>query len=119
VFLFGKKQGKLLSETALLGRWGQKQCEKFFKAKGCKTLTRNFSCKTGEIDLIMTDSEGCIVFVEVRTKTDEKFSDVESSITPAKKSRLIKASRYFIATNNIENHAFRFDIVAIVLGKTG
>lgn len=103
----------------MLGRWGEQRCEKFLKHKGLKTLTRNFSCKTGELDLIMTDSEGCIVFVEVRTKTDEEFSDVESSITSAKKTRLIKASRYFIATNNIANHPFRFDVVAIVLGRKG
>jgi putative endonuclease len=119
IFDFFINRRRLLSDPKLLGRWGEQRCEKFLKHKGLKTLTRNFSCKTGEIDLIMAGSEGCIVFVEVRTKTDEKFSDVESSITPAKKARLIRASRYFIATNNIENHPFRFDVVAIVLGKKG
>ena len=116
-FIFNRK--KLLADIKLLGRWGEKYCEKFLKDKGLKTLTRNFSCKTGEIDLIMVDSDRSIVFVEVRTKTDEKFSDVESSITPAKKTRLKRAAKYFIATNNIEDRPFRFDIVAIVLGLKG
>ncbi|MBN1975443.1 MAG: YraN family protein [Sedimentisphaerales bacterium] len=110
---------KLLSNRKLLGRWGERRCEKFLKAQGLKTLARNFSCKTGEIDLVMIDFEGCIVFVEVRTKTDEKFSDVESSITPAKKEKLKSAAKYFIASHNIENRPFRFDIVAIVLGLQG
>ena len=115
--LFNRK--KLLADRRLLGRWGEKYCEKFLRSKGYKTLTRNFSCRTGEIDLIMVDSDLSIVFVEVRTKTDEKFSDVESSITAVKKKRLKRAARYFLATNNIENRPFRFDIVAIVLGQKG
>jgi putative endonuclease len=84
-----------------------------------KLLTRNYSCKTGEIDLIMVDKDGTLVFVEVRTKADEKFSDVESSIIPSKKTRLKRAARYFLSTENIENRPFRFDIVAIVLGQKG
>lgn len=67
----------------------------------------------------MVDSDGSIVFVEVRTKADEEFSDVESSITTAKKTRLKRAARYFLASNNIENRPFRFDIVAIVLSRKG
>jgi putative endonuclease len=116
-FLINRK--KLLADHRLLGRWGEKYCEKFLKDKGLKTLTRNFTCKTGEIDLIMVAPDGSLVFVEVRTKTDENFSDVESSITSAKKTRLKRAAKYFIATNNIEDRPFRFDIAAIVLGLKG
>lgn len=108
-----------MSDRKLLGRWGEKYCEKFLKRKGLKVLTRNFSCKTGEIDIIMVDTNGSIVFVEVRTKADEEFSDVESSITQAKKTRLKRAARYFLSTQDIENRPFRFDIVAIVLGRKG
>ena len=115
--LFNRK--KLLSDRKLLGRWGEKTSEKFLKRKGLRTLTRNFSCRTGEIDLVMVDSDGGIVFVEVRTKADEKFADVEDSITSAKKSRLKKTARYFLASNDIQDRPCRFDIVTIVLGRTG
>ena len=110
---------KLLADRKLLGQWGEKYCEKFLKRKGLKILTRNFSCKTGEIDLIMVDTEGGIVFVEVRTRADEKFVEAESSITTAKKNRLKRAARYFLSTQNIENRPLRFDIVTIVLGPKG
>ena len=110
---------KLLADRKLLGQWGEKYCERFLKRKGLKILTRNFSCKTGEIDLIMVDTEGGIVFVEVRTRADEKFVEAESSITTAKKNRLKRAARYFLSTQNIENRPLRFDIVTIVLGQKG
>ena len=110
---------KLLADAKLLGRWGEKRCEKFLKGKGLKTLARNFSCKTGEIDLVMVDSDGSIVFVEVKARAGENFEPPESSITAPKKARLARTARYFLATHNIEDRPFRFDVVTIVLGQTG
>ncbi len=110
---------RLLTDQKLLGKWGEKYSEKFLKKMGFKTLARNFLCKTGEIDLVMVAPDGCIIFVEVRTKTNEDFSSVESSINSAKKARLKRAAKYFISTNNLENRSFRFDIIAIVLGEKG
>lgn len=112
------KRQKLLSDPKLLGRWGEKHCERYLKRKGLKTLTRNFSCKTGEIDLVMVDTDSAIVFVEVRTKADVAFASPEVSVTTPKKARLLRTARYFLATNNIEDRPFRFDIVTIVLNKT-
>ena len=110
---------KLLADRKLLGRWGEKRGEKFLKSKGLKTLARNFSCKTGEIDLVMVDGDGSIVFVEVRTKADESFSLPEETITQPKRARLTRAARYFLATHKIEDRPLRFDVVTIVLGQTG
>jgi putative endonuclease len=111
------KKSKLLTDREHLGRWGEKHCEKFLKRKGLKTLTRNFSCKTGELDLVMVDTDTTIVFVEVRTKAGSDFATPEDSITATKKTRLLRAARYFLATNNIDDRPYRFDIVAIVLDK--
>ncbi|TKJ35945.1 MAG: YraN family protein [Planctomycetes bacterium B3_Pla] len=107
----------LLADRKLLGRWGEKRCEKFLKRKGLKTLTRNFSCKTGEIDLIMVDADRTIVFVEVKTRADESFGPSESAITTGKKTRLTRAARYFLVTNEIEDRPLRFDVVMVILGE--
>ena len=110
---------RLLADRKRLGQWGEKRCEKFLKARGLKTLARNFSCKTGEVDLIMVDTDGSIVFVEIKTRAHENLTPAESVITPPKKKRLARTARYFLATNNIEDRPFRFDVVTIVLGQTG
>jgi len=112
-------RSKLLADKKLLGRWGEKRCERFLAKKGLKKLARNFSCKAGEIDLVMANTNGAIVFVEVKTRADESFEPVESVITSAKKNKLYRAARYFLATHNINNRPFRFDVVTIVLGQTG
>ena len=66
----------------------------------------------------MVDADGSIVFVEVRTKADETLGPPEASVTHPKRVKLVRTARYFLATHNIEDRPFRFDVVAIVLGQT-
>ena len=82
-------------------------------------LARNFLCKTGEIDLVMAATDGTLVFVEVKTRANEDFGPSESAVTSAKKTRMLRAARYFLATHHIEDRPFRFDVVTIVLGGKG
>jgi len=105
---------KIFADKDRLGRWGEKKTEKFLKRKGLKTLTKNYSCKTGEIDLIMVDTDHSIVFVEVKTRTDESFEPTESVINYDKKLKLSRTARYFLSTNNINNRPYRFDVIAVI-----
>ena len=113
------KKRKILSDRQTLGRWGERRCEKFLKKKGLKVLTRNFSCKTGEIDIVMVDVDRSIVFVEVKSRVGESFAPVEAAITNSKKNKLIKTARYFISMNNLTDRAFRFDVIVLVLDEKG
>ncbi len=111
------KKSSVSADRVKLGRWGEKRCEKFLRKKGLKLLTRNFSCKTGEIDLIMVDTDGTIVFIEVKTRADEDFAPAEYAVTPAKKKKLYRTARWFLKINNIIDCPCRFDVVTIVLNK--
>jgi len=117
LFGFLLNRSKLRADYKLLGRWGEKRGERFLKRKGFRKLARNFSCKTGEIDLVMVDTDSSIVFVEVKTRADETFTPTEAVVTPAKKNRLFRTARYFLATNDIQDRPFRFDVLTIVLGE--
>lgn len=112
--LFGKNFKKLLSDRRLLGQWGQKQCEKFLKSKGCKILSRNFSCRTGEIDLIVAEPKETLVFVEVKTRTNENFVDTEATVAGAKRLRMTRAANFFIKKHSLENLPLRFDVVTVI-----
>jgi putative endonuclease len=108
-----------LGDRKLLGRWGEKRCERFLKRKGFKTIVRNFACKLGEIDLIASDSAGAIVFVEVRTRADESFAEAQDTVTPKKRTRLVRTAKYFLKTYKVKDKPLRFDVVAVVLGQKG
>ena len=117
MLLFNRR--RLLADRARLGRWGEKRSERFLKGKGYKTLTRNFSCRTGELDLVMVDPDGIIVFVEVKTRAAERFAPAEAMITPGKKGRVKRAARHFLACHGILDRICRFDVIAIVVGVCG
>ncbi len=110
---------RLLADKDLLGRWGQRRCEKFLKSKGLQKLARNFSCKAGEIDLIMVDFDGTIVFVEVKTRASEDFSPTESVITLDKRDKIYMTALHFLKAYKIEDRPCRFDVVTVVLGQAG
>ena len=115
-WLFKKR---ILKNPELLGRWGEKYTCRYLKREGLLKLTENFSCKHGEIDLIMVDRDRTIVFVEVKTRASEEFADLESSVSYAKRKRLIKTAQTFISKNNINNRPFRFDLVFILAKEKG
>jgi len=117
LLLFNRRN--LLSDRARLGRWSEKRCERFLKAKGLRTLTRNYRCKMGELDLVMVDPDGSIVFVEVRSRTDKMLVAPEETITPTKWGHVNQAARFFLAAHKIENRPLRFDVVTLVLGRSG
>ena len=110
---------RLLADRVKLGRWGEKRAERFLRARGLRTLARRFSCRAGELDLVMVDADGSLVFIEVKTRADESFSPVESVVTSRKRRRMTRAARYFLATCDIQDRPCRFDVVTVVLGRSG
>lgn len=118
LWLSGTRQ-KLLNDPKRLGRWGEKRCLKFLKKKGYTLVTRNYRTRMGEIDLIMSDRNGAIVFVEVKTRTSEERLRAEEAVTPKKRHKMNKTAKYFIKIYGIKDKPLRFDVVAIVLSKTG
>jgi putative endonuclease len=119
--LFGLffKRNKLLKDRQALGKWGESISENFLKRKGLKTLTRNYACNAGEIDLIMVDKDRAIVFVEVKTRLDEEFTPTEEVVNKTKADKMTKTSRYFLSVHDIANRPYRFDVVTVTLGKRG
>lgn len=112
-------RGRLLNDRARLGRWGERRCERYLRGKGLRTLTRNYACKAGELDLVMVAGDGTIVFVEVRSRADERFGPVEATVTLAKRKRVSRAARHFLAAHRIDDRPLRFDVVTLVLGHRG
>lgn len=115
--LFNRR--KLLSDRARLGRWSEKRCERFLKGHGLRTLTRNYRCKMGELDLVMVDADGSIVFVEVRSRTQDSQVPPEATITSEKRAHISRTARLFLAVNKIEDRPLRFDVITLVLGRSG
>lgn len=64
--------------------------------RGLRISERNYRCRFGEIDLIARDG-GTVVFVEVRSRSGNAYGGAAASITPAKRERLLKTARHYLA----------------------
>lgn len=117
MFAFTKR--KLFSDRNALAKWGEKRAQKFLKKQGYTTLAKNYLCKTGELDLVMAETDGTIIFVEVKTRSTEDFAEPEDAITTSKKQRMSRAAQYFLNSYNIENRPCRFDVVTIKIDQMG
>jgi putative endonuclease len=71
--------------------------ERFLRAQGLLTVTRNFRCRGGEIDLIMRDGD-TTVFVEVRLRRSNAFGGAAASIDVAKQRRIVLAAQHYLAS---------------------
>lgn len=95
-----------------LGAFGEDAAEKFLKKKGYKILERNFNCRFGEIDIIALDKE-CLVFVEVKTRSNNKYGNPQNAVNYYKRNHLELSARCYIDKNRLNNYIARFDIVEI------
>ena len=101
-----------------VGKLGEKAAQKFLKKRGYRIRETGFRCHHGEIDIIARQKD-CLVFVEVRTKSNLEFGTPEESITQAKKERLIASALTYTATHQNLPPLWRIDVIAIELDDRG
>jgi putative endonuclease len=116
--------GKVLEKD--LGPRGEALAAKFLTRQGLKILARNFRCPAGEADLIALDSSTArtagaetIVFVEVKTRSSDRYSSPESAVNDAKRRKMRKVADSYLAARRTEGFNVRFDIVSIVIRDDG
>ena len=69
------------------------------QAAGLRLLERNYRTPGrggGEIDLILRERDGTLVFVEVRSRASRAFGGAGASIGSTKQRRIIFAARYYL-----------------------
>ena len=102
----------MLSTRQQGSRW-ERAAECFLRRRGLRTVTRNYTCRFGEIDLVMLEGP-VLVFVEVRYRRHELYGSGADSVTPAKQRRIVTAARQFLRSNAMHcQRACRFDVVSI------
>mgnify|MGYP001811803675 CR=1 FL=1 len=100
------------------GQRAERAAEGLLREAGLRLIERNFSCKMGEIDLIMRDRSAhqgpILVFVEVRYRASGRFGGAAASITPVKQRRIVNSARRFLQRyRRYASWPCRFDVVAV------
>ena len=90
---------------------------KFFLDKWWKFLKNNYYEKNfWEIDLIFNDWKQ-IVFVEVKTRTSEKYWEWFEAVEEKKLRKMAKTWELFCLKNWLDFNETRFDVISILLKK--
>ncbi len=110
---FGKKAGNKTARERL-GHKAEEYTADILRSKGYSILTRNYTTKTGEVDIVAF-KDGCVVFVEVRSRTGENGPEPHETVNFAKQKKIISAARAYrkkhIKTR--DDLSFRFDVAGI------
>ncbi len=89
----------------------------FLQRQRLRFVARNVVCRGGEIDLVMRDRDGALVFVEVRARARTGYGGAAASVGVHKRRRLVRAAQHYLAALGMAQPACRFDVVAFEAGR--
>ncbi len=113
-----RRSASVDNEKKRRGDAGEDQALRLLERRGLTLIERNYrvaggpNARGGEIDLVMRDRDGTLVFVEVRSRAGGEHGGAAASIGSAKRRSLIHAAqRYLLGLRSIP--PCRFDVVTI------
>lgn len=101
-----------------IGREAERRALAHLERQGLALVARNFrvargpGARAGEIDLVMRDRDGTLVFVEVRARRGGGHGGAAASIDPGKRARLVFAARCYLQRLP-RLPPCRFDVIAV------
>ena len=104
-----KEQGDAAEDRALA----------HLRAQGLTLVARNYRTPGrggGEIDLVMRERDGTLVFVEVRKRGGRQFGGAAASVGWAKQRRIVFAARHYLM-RLAATPPCRFDVISMEGGS--
>ncbi|MEP7299243.1 MAG: YraN family protein [Burkholderiales bacterium] len=101
-----------------MGDAGETRALAHLQAGGLVLVQRNYRvargphARGGEIDLIMRDRDGTLVFVEVRSRRSASFGGAAASVSASKQRSLVFAAQCFLNAQRSPPPC-RFDVLAL------
>jgi len=99
-------------KTQILGNAAEQLALTYLQEKGLRLISKNFTCRFGEIDLIMED-KNCLVFIEVRLRTNPLYGSGADTVTLSKQKKIIRTAQLFLLGYDVGNRDCRFDVVSV------
>jgi len=104
---------RISNPTAVIG---EDIAAKYLENKGYKIIERNFRKGYGEIDIIAIQGR-TLIFIEVKTRTSEKYGTPAEAITYFKLKSLIKTAEFYKVLNPKLPEQMRIDAVLVTIDE--
>jgi len=116
LWLWPKKSQKTKKEANHKRAFGEAiegSVEAYLKTQGLTPVTKNYFCKSGELDLVMLDKK-TLVFIEVRYRKQSRYGSPLATITADKQRKLQLTAQHYLSTNyGSRPPNCRFDAVGV------
>jgi len=102
-------------EKDILGERGEAAALAEIERAGYKILDLNWMAATsggGELDIVALDGD-VLVFIEVKTRTDDEMGSPLEAITRSKRRKIARAASAYLMENRVEDRDCRFDVVGV------
>lgn len=100
------------------GKWGEQLAVQFLKRNRYKIHGKRVRVgRHDEIDIV-TEHQGVLVFVEVKTRKNEQFGRPFSAVNKDKRKRLSRAAVRYLRNRKLKPDYIRFDVVEVI-GEPG
>jgi putative endonuclease len=102
-----------------IGRWGETVAAYYLEQRGYRVLARNVRTGRGEIDLVARQEDArhpgdVLVFVEVKTRTNEQFGLPEEAVDGRKLEHVFRAAEAYLQEHpELAEQEWRIDAIAI------
>ena len=94
-----------------LGNKGEDFAAEYYKKLGFTVTAQNYTCRGGEIDIIAENGE-YIIFVEVKTRSQNSLYLPSEAVDYKKQKRLSVAAMKYLAENDVEKQP-QFDVFEV------
>lgn len=100
------------------GTLAERKALVYLQKHGLTLIKKNYSCRVGEIDLIMREAE-TLVFVEVKSRQSDTYGTSVEFVNDNKLSKIKRAIANYFAKKNINPAmiSYRIDVVGLDEGK--
>jgi len=107
-----------VDERIAVGRRGEAAVERHYVGHGYRVVARNWRCRIGELDLVLTRG-GTLVVCEVKTRRGTEYGTPLEKVTRDKAERLRRLAARWMALNDVHPGDVRIDLVAVVRPPRG
>lgn len=105
---------KFFSKNKIVGKSGEDIACEFLKKNGYEIIERNFHySRMAEIDIIAKKKD-TLVFVEVKTRSNENYGHPFEAVSHKKLEHIFKASQAYMQITDEEYKKFRIDIISVL-----
>ncbi len=98
-----------------LGAQGEQTAADAYVSAGHRILDRNWRCRDGELDLVVTDGS-TVVFCEVKTRSSTAYGVPAAAVTPAKQQRIRHLAMRWLDEHEVRARSLRFDVASVIDG---